>query len=117
MQSLKKEIINSLLMLPTFKGFEDNLLVVVTAAGIITGKPVIQDDMDSDAKIFNEALNDIAVNYKTSNAIPIETPIDGDDGAFVLKHAILKNGNTNYELSTITIFFDQVIAFSIGKIS
>jgi len=115
MQSLKKEIVSTLVFAPFCEGLENYVLTIITPAGIITGKPVSPEESAADCKEVHDTVTKIADDYRSENSIPAETSLDGNDGFFVLKDVQLVTGKTTHKFSTLIVFFDQITAISISE--
>lgn len=115
MQSLKKEIISTLVLAPLCEGLEDYVLTLVTPAGIITGKPVGPEESNTECREVHEMVAKIAGDYRKDNSIPAETSLEGNDGFFVLKDVQLITGKTTHRFATLTVFFDQITAISVSE--
>lgn len=114
--SLKKATIIGYCSMTSTETFANNSIIVVTACGIIIGNPLC--DNESDIKIkATEALNDgIFKAYKENLGITDDKPTPGNDGFFTLKDASLISGSVTSNLGLINIFYDQVIAVTLGNL-
>ncbi|WP_238858957.1 hypothetical protein [Clostridium sp. YIM B02569] len=114
--SLKKATISSYCSMPSTEIFADNSIIVVTAYGIITGKPLSDNESDIKAKAM-KGLNDGILNaYRKKIDIADDKPIPGNDGFFTLKDASIISGSITSNIDLINIFYDQVIAVTLGNI-
>lgn len=118
MHSFKKELIHNFQLLHKVDGLEKNKLIVYTAAGAFIGTPVLKENAeDNDSiKITSSIINNASENYRKSNNIPAEQPLDGNDGCFSLSDAVLITGNVHTNIPIVTIFYDQIIGISFGNI-
>lgn len=115
MDSLKKELINSIQSIPLVESCQDNVVTVVTAAGVIIGTPLSQDE-DAD-NFMAQFVEKTAGYYRKDHSLDDTQPLDGNDGCFILKDVKLLAGNSTYNFNVLTIFFDQVIAITVGKMN
>ena len=113
--TLKKELITKLLALPMIKELGDNKIIVITAAGMFIGTPEIKES-DVAAKLFNDLISNLAEDYRKENSIPIDQPLNGNDGCIVLSDVTLLIGNVRNNIPVVTIIFDQIIGISFGNI-
>lgn len=116
--SLKKETIISYMCMPSVEALKGNLVQVVTAAGVITGTPVNSDsETDNVIKVIESLNSQIIERHKKDVNIPSDDPTSGNDGFFTLKDVTLFSGNNQGKFKILNIFFDQVIAITIGNSS
>ena len=114
--SLKKDTILAYSTLPSIEGLENNKLTLVTAAGIIIGTPVLDSpDADANVELLKKANKTIAEKYRQDNNIDTYKPLDGNDGLLMLKDVTLIDGQTRNNFNFLNIFFDQIIAVTIGN--
>ncbi|WP_033166897.1 hypothetical protein [Clostridium sp. KNHs205] len=96
---------------------EDELMFVVTSAGIISGKPFRYEENVAIPDYAN-FLKKKASEYRISNNIKKGVSLDGDDGFFVLTDVTLKSSSApTTKFPYLVIFYDQVIGVSFGSYS
>jgi hypothetical protein len=111
--SLKKHIINSLSNLSS----DNNKLVFVTAAGIISGylseindKSNIRTASGSMSMTAGTLLNDYEQNIQSLKNI------NENDGFILLRDVTIKHGMSTFSAPSFFLFYDQVIAVTIGNL-
>ena len=116
MRSFKKELIQNFQFIPQLEGFEKNKLIIYTAAGIFIGTPVDKKNKENNdvIKITSSFIDKFLENYKNTNGIPDESPLDDNDGCFTLSDVVLIRDTTRMNIPIAVIFFDQVIGISFG---
>jgi len=109
--SLKKHVILNFALSIGIEALEKNKLIVVTSAGVFTGKLNKEDKEDNSNHFFSILLEKITDNFEgsLSNLAP-------DDGYIVLKEAMLNSGGIKYNISRIVIFYDQIVGITIGDL-
>lgn len=114
MWSFKQEFIRHCQMLPKIEGFENNKLVIVTAAGVFSGIPKFQADDGDDA--FVQAMfafiDGVSDDYRKEHCIPADKPLGFDNECIVLTDVTLLSGVSHTTIPNVTIFFDQIIGIS-----
>lgn len=114
--TLKKTMISSLFLSLKEPAFKDNKLQIVTSFGIIEGLPFNPDDpnLEYEKKVFFDFVSGIAKVYLED--LPAESNIDGNDGYLLLKDVVLRNFSSKNvtNLQTLVVFFDQILAVTIG---
>ena len=115
--SLKKELIYHYSLLPLAEGAENNLVTVVTSGGIISGTPISIEETDDSTKFVEQINSMVADKYRKDLDIEDGKSLPGNDGFFTLKDAKLISGTATVTFATITIFFDQVAAITVGPIT
>lgn len=113
--SIKKYIINSYSVIPTMEGFEKNSIIVVTAAGIIYGDVVLKNEEDNTVKLISKTTKIIVDNFKKEVGLEEEQSLPGNEGFFQLKNVSLLSNGVTTKLPILNIFYDQVIAFTVGS--
>lgn len=110
-KSLKKGLITDFTIATTLKGFADNSVILVTPAGIITGKPCIEPNApESDAGLSLIAqIADGSVNEKE--------PTSPNDGFVLLQDVELQSNGQKYNFVALAVFYDQIIGVSLGKLN
>ena len=112
MNSFKKEMITAYAYSPEISILDKNNVVLLTPAGIITGKlinPDVKDDMK--VEIFTNINNGI-INRFTKDG----RAVSGNDGFISLKDAVLLNCGHSVNIGCINVFFDQIIGVTIGNV-
>ena len=72
---------------------ENNELILVTAAGLISGKLVATTDDDLDAVNVLATLSSKFTNdYREDHDIPVDAILDGNDGYISLENVTIRNG-------------------------
>lgn len=118
MDSLKKNTILSFSRIPSIKGMENNDVILITAAGAISGTLIKETYADNDIEgILNTAATNSAIGYRKERGIADNVPLDGNDGFITLKDVTIRNGNTVLRQPFLCVFFDQIIGVSIGKLN
>ncbi|MDL2219617.1 hypothetical protein LJC04_04725 [Ruminococcaceae bacterium OttesenSCG-928-O06] len=106
---------------PTFKkmlcaGYADavapgDVLVVLTAAGLVSGTPVPQP---MEGPSVYAGINRAAFTAYEAQFQP-ESPLGGNDGCFMLVDVVLRTGDGALSLPHMMVFYDSVIGISIEK--
>ena len=102
----------------SLKGFETNRLFLVTAAGIISGIPVFDEETDNLNVTVAQALNSTALEAvsKADSSDDESSPV-GRSGEFILlKDARFEATTPVVNFPILTVFCDQIIAVSLGTI-
>ncbi len=115
--SFKKAIINGYCVAPSIESFLGNPIVVVTPAGIINGDFVEKNDSNKQIESLNNFNDTIIKKYIKDLGLPEDKLAPGNDGFFSLKNAVIINENSRTEIGFINIFYDQVIAITLGRIN
>lgn len=115
--SLKKTLIDRLSVFSIPNEQANNKLVLVTGAGLITGEldTGIQEGTLSGIDVIAEFIDKTAVEYKESLGIDASTPLSDNDGVVLLRNVTITRGNSVISLPILAVFFDQIIAVSIGN--
>lgn len=97
------------------KEFENNRLLLVTAAGIISGIPVIDKETDNLNIGVAQALNSAALEAvsKAGSSDGECSPVDGSGEFILLKDARFEATTPVVNFPILTVFCDQVIAVSL----
>lgn len=117
--SLKKILINDLSLLSLPGEFGKNQLVLITAAGTISGELI--EKIDGEQKEFSSSdviakfIEKVGTDYKKEHEISDEQWIEGNDGYIVLKNVTIRNGSATTNIPVLAVFFDQIIAASVGN--
>ena len=121
-KSFKKELIQKYSFLTTTEGMETNKVILVTAIGIIQGTFMLLPD---ESETTNTITNDLLMaklterfvdDYRSENKIAEDEPLPGNDGGICLKDVCIKSANTTFNLPFLFVFYDQIIAVTIGNI-
>lgn len=142
--SFKKNLIHSLSTLPLFEALAQNELMLVTAAGIIRGRvtilkiePEAGDDTEKSDRVAEPEKDGYKFNnepteskkaflayyvqaaretYNKEQNMPEKAYLPGSDGGLCLHDVELDYGNGNVQkFSEMVVFYDQIIAVSLGK--
>lgn len=113
MYTLKKDLIAKYAMLPRTDDLKNNKLVIVTAAGIIQGN-LVSNETESSIEIMKAITNKFIDDYREESNIPKGALLDGNDGCLLLEDVMLTCGSTVFPFQFLTVFFDQIIAVTIG---
>jgi hypothetical protein len=83
-------------------------LVLITAAGQITGTPLLKADKNNETENFliDSVFLEAAETYKS---------ISSDDSFILLKDAVLKTSTCDISYRILYVFTDNIIAASIGN--
>lgn len=114
--SLKKSLISSYYVMPSTEALAGNSIIVVTPCGIITGKPLSDNESDSNIDFMQKVNSSITENYRTDSGISNDQAIPGSDGFFMLKDAKIISGSVTTNIGFINVFYDQVIGISLGNL-
>lgn len=113
--SFKKYTISSYCALPGIEALENNIISVVTAAGLILGTPIKNEESDKNIQIFNTVNDTIKKKYRENYDLQ-DKQLPGSDGFFTLKNVKLITPDGTSTFNVINIFYDQVIAITLGNI-
>ena len=112
MQTLKKNIVRAMAIAPTMDVFAGNKVILVTAAGVISGV-INQENPDQCENLGRAGLLTVLDNVVDSYG---EENIDGNDGFVILSDVTMLTGTNNrVNLDTLIVFYDQIIAATIGR--
>ena len=128
--TIKKKVILRLYDFLTTEVLANNNLILITAAGIISGKPIVEDDV---SKVENKTFSNGKLNPETAVAISTnlvkmiseefdkenmpDSPISGNDGYITLKDVVILSSGVKSSLPALTIFIDQIIGVSFGNLN
>lgn len=115
MESLKKYLSYSYYTLPLIDNFQDQKLIVVTTAGVIMGTPISKDDSDESIHGLYSVATNFANDYREEYSLDPEQRLDGNDGFMPLKDVTLHSGHNTFHFDFLNVFFDQIVAITIGK--
>lgn len=106
--TLKKQIIRTIALATKSDGLKKNRIIIVTSAGIISGKILDEGDAALEKLFFAEFLREVADQYGVDN-------VDGNDRYLHLTDARIRLGNgADVNIGNIVIFYDQIAGISIG---
>lgn len=118
--SLKKVLIQKYSFLATTDELGNNNLILLTATGIISGKAIqdVPEDQDlSSDDVMSKISLEIAKQYRADNGIGDGESLTGNDGFICLKDVQIISGTKTINLPFLTVFYDEVIATTLGNIS
>ena len=113
--SLKKHMIKEFLGIPLYDELSDYRLILITSAGVIIGDPVIENDPDDVANNLSKHIKLFTDDYYDQNNIDKNVSLDNDDGFLCLKNVELKSSTNTFHIPFITIFYNDIIGITIGK--
>lgn len=113
MTTLKKDLIRQLAAMTSLETMKDSRLVLVTPAGMIIGTAIPKEEADPDVASMTKVTTELARGYYKENRLPIDAPLEDNDGFFTLKNVLIQSGGTSAQIPFLVVFFDQVIAVSI----
>lgn len=113
--SLKKHIIQEYGFVPSYENLQDYKLVLITANGTITGKPVLKDDEDETAFELSNITKNFVSDYKETYSLEKDKQAPGNDGFIMIKDVKIVNLNHVTHLPFLIVFYDQIIGVSLGK--
>lgn len=116
MNSLKKALITKMYALPLIDGFENNSIIVMTAAGTYTGKPISKTDDSSELSFqFAKIVSQVVDSYREENHLEKDKPLDGNDGSLILKDVQLDANGKVISMPFVILFYDQITGITVGK--
>lgn len=98
----------------SLKEFETNRLFLVTAAGIISGIPVFDEETDNLNVTVAQTLNSAALGAVSKSDSPDEERSTGNDEFILLRDARFEATTPVVNFPILTVFCDQIIAVSLG---
>ena len=98
----------------SLKGFETNRLFLVTAAGIISGIPVFDEKTDNLNVTVAQTLNSAALEAVSKADSPDEERSTGSGEFSLLRDARFEATTPVVNFPILTVFYDQIIAVSLG---
>lgn len=122
--SLKKSVILGMANATTVDMLNGNSVILMTAAGMISGTLVEKSDLESFDQTDKDSLTAFTVAtlaQKSKEAFDkqsdSELNVTGNDGYIVLKdvHVTNLSGQTMF-LGALTVFFDQIIGITLGSV-
>lgn len=126
--SLKKQIVDEVYAFMATEAFQGNYLILLTAAGTILGKPVLETEAQYE-DLENGMLNDknaVALTFEMIDEskrqykkyVPDNSPLSGNDGYILLKDVTVRaNDGVRLNFSTMIVFYDQIIGVTFGNTS
>ena len=109
--TLKKMVINDLSLLSLPSEFGKNQLILITAAGIISGElPEDSDEEKNDfssVDVISKFIGKIGTDYKKEYEIPDDQWISGNDGYVVLKNVTIRNGSCTTNVPVLAVFLTK----------
>ena len=118
--SFKKDLIQYYSILTNSEKLGDNKLILVTAAGIICGTLIQFNEFESndtkDAELIAYITHQHAKEYCSKHRLSSDVPLQGCDGGVGLKDVTIKSANDTFSFPFLFIFYDQIIAATIGNI-
>ena len=122
--SHKKSVIQGMANATTVDMFKENSVILLTAAGMISGKLIEKSDLESFDQTDKSALSTFTVSTITQKSkeefdkqSDSELNVTGNDGYIILKdvHVTNVSGQTMF-FSALTVFFDQIIGVTLGSV-
>lgn len=98
----------------SLKEFETNRLFLVTAAGIISGIPVFDEETDNLNVTVAQTLNSAALEAVSKADSPDEERSAGSGEFILLRDARFEATTPVVNFPILTVFCDQIIAVSLG---
>ena len=98
----------------SLKGFETNRLFLVTAAGIISGIPVFDEETDNLNVTVAQALTSAALGTVSKSDSSDEERSTGNGEFILLRDARFEATTPVVNFPILTVFCDQIIAVSLG---
>lgn len=122
--SLKDTLILGMATAPTIEAFQNNSLVLLTAAGTISGTMIENEDpkniADTDPNAVSAfALGTIVKGCKKAfnKQEEVESEVIGNDGYLILKDVTVTNfSGVTTKMGALVVFFDQIIGVTLGTI-
>ena len=112
--SLKKFMLRHYEQIPGSTDFDYHTLVLVTAAGMICGTPVSEDEEDKEVDLLFKRNHELVQEYRTTYDIPRGKKLAGTDGYIMLKDVTIMANNQNTRLSSLVVFCDEIIGVTVG---
>lgn len=122
--SLKKALILGMATAPTIETFQNNSLILLTAAGTISGTMLQNEDLKTLADTDPNSAAAIAVAtiargsqkaFKKQEGS--EHDVTGNDGYLILKDVTVTNfSGVTTRMGALVVFFDQIIGATLGTI-
>lgn len=112
--SLKKFMLRHYEQIPGSSDFEYHKLILITAAGMICGTPVSEDEEDKEVGLLFKRNHDLVQDYRTTYDIPKQKRLAGTDGYIMLKDVTIMSSSQNTRLSSLVVFCDEIIGVTVG---
>lgn len=118
METLKKHLTIGLAHMPQIEVLENNQLILVTAAGIISGSytPSASESPNS-SDVIVTTIDKLSEAYMEQHNIPNNALLDGNDGYITLTNVTIRNGQGTVNTPFLCVFFDQIIGISLGNLN
>lgn len=113
MTTLKKDLISQFAAMTSLDSMKGSHLMLLTSAGIVIGTVVSSDETDPAILPMAKTTYKLVEGYYEENRLPANTPLQGNDGFFLLKNAVIQSSNTTTKIPFMVVFYDQVIAVSV----
>lgn len=115
MENPRQKLIEGLVHLLTTKELGNNVLVLVTPVGLISGKPADSSDIliageEPARSMLTVSQNEI---MGTITHALLDPNTEYSEGAISLKDVSIQVGTTVFKLPFLTVFFDQIIGITI----
>jgi len=107
--TLKKHIATMLSISATLPELDKNNIILMTAAGIISGK--LPSKTDDDPKHFFQKL---VLQMKDEHAKTYQ--VSGNDGYIPLIDVTVSHGGRVEKFDCLIVFIDQIIGITIGQV-
>lgn len=122
--SLKKSVILGMANATTVDMFKENSVILLTAAGMISGKLIEKSDLESFDQTDKSALSTFTVatiaqksKEEFDKQSDSELNVTGNDGYIILKDVHVTNvSGQKMFFSALTVFFDQIIGVTLGSV-
>lgn len=92
MTTLKKDLIRQFAAMTSLETMKDSRLVLLTPAGMIVGTAVPKEEADPNVSSMTKVTSELARGYYKENRLPVDAPLEGNDGFFTLKNVLLQSG-------------------------
>ena len=113
MNSLKKQIIQTIAGATTVEGLTKNSVIILTAAGVISGQLCAEPPSDQ-ISCPQDVIPALVESVAKSNA---PDAVHGNDGALVLEQVSIRNASgQTVKVSSLAVFYDQIIGITRGSI-
>lgn len=113
MNSLKKQIIQTIAGATTVEGLTRNSVIILTAAGVISGQLCTEPPADQ----ISRPQDVIPALVKSVAANNAPDAVHGNDGALVLEQVSIRNASgQTVKVNSLAVFYDQIIGITLGSI-
>lgn len=116
--SMKKFVISRLGLVQKVDGINNNKIILITAAGIITGTFSdfnLENWQHTDEITLCTIIKPIIEVYKEEFKPP--NNLSGNDGGIMLEDVLIVKGSDKAFFNQLFVFFDEIIAVSFGELS